>query len=174
MLAYDRGRWRERQEEVSPLNQKLTGNHQDLLKTISRSSHWEVFLGKGVLQICITFTGEHQCRNNVISIKLLCNFIEITLQHGCSPVSLLHIFRTSFRKNTSGWLLLPLFKNYCFSVLKGQIIRIRFISKRSNSNFSTLITFRALYTGVILQLSQKSSLLKFYFTAATAMSLWFC
>ena len=82
-----------------------------------------MFLGKGVLQICITFTGEHQCRNNVISIKLLCNFIEITLQHGCSPVSLLHIFRTSFRKNTSGWLLLPLFKNYCFSVLKGQIIK---------------------------------------------------
>ena len=82
-----------------------------------------MFLGKGVLQICITFTGEHQCRNNVISIKLLCNFIEITLQHGCSPVSLLHIFRTSFRKNTSGWLLLHLFKNYCFSVLKGQIIK---------------------------------------------------
>ena len=26
--------------------------------------------------------------------KLLCNFIEIVLQHGCSPVNLLHIFRT--------------------------------------------------------------------------------
>ena len=26
--------------------------------------------------------------------KLLCNFIEITLRHGCSPVNLLHIFRT--------------------------------------------------------------------------------
>ena len=28
----------------------------------------------------------HPCRN-VISIKLLWNFIEITLRHGCSPVS---------------------------------------------------------------------------------------
>ena len=37
---------------------------------------------------------------------MLCNFIEITLRHGCSPVNLLHIFRTPFFKNTSGWLLL--------------------------------------------------------------------
>ena len=33
------------------------------------------------------------------------NFIEITLQHGCSPVNLLHIFRTPFSKNDPGWLL---------------------------------------------------------------------
>ena len=39
---------------------------------------------------------------------LLCNFIEITLRHGCSPVNLLHIFRTPFTMNTSGWLLLYL------------------------------------------------------------------
>ena len=70
-----------------------------------RSSHREVFLGKGVLKICSKFTGEHPCRS-VISIKLLCNFIEITLRHGCSPVNLLHIFRTPFSKNTSGRLLL--------------------------------------------------------------------
>ena len=38
--------------------------------------------------------------------KLYCNFIEITLRHGCSPVNLLHIFRTPFPKNTSGGLLL--------------------------------------------------------------------
>ena len=36
---------------------------------------------------------------------MLCNFIEIALRHGCSPVNLLHIFRTPFPKNTSGWLL---------------------------------------------------------------------
>ena len=29
-----------------------------------------------------------------------------SLRHGCSPVNLLHIFRTPFFKNTSGWLLL--------------------------------------------------------------------
>ena len=34
------------------------------------------------------------------------NFIEMALRYGCSPVNLLHIFRTPFNKNTSGWLLL--------------------------------------------------------------------
>ena len=29
---------------------------------------------------------------------MLCNFIEIALRHGCSPVNLLHIFRTPFSK----------------------------------------------------------------------------
>ena len=38
------------------------------------------------------------------------NFIEVTLWHGCSPVNLLHIFRTAFRKNTYGGLLLTYFK----------------------------------------------------------------
>ena len=33
-------------------------------------------------------------------------FIEITLRHGCSPVNLLHIFKTPFLKNTFGGLLL--------------------------------------------------------------------
>ena len=70
-----------------------------------RSSHPEVFSGKGVLKICSKFTGKHPWWI-VISIKLLCNFIEITLRHGCSTVNLLHIFRRSFPMNTSGWLLL--------------------------------------------------------------------
>ena len=43
-----------------------------------------MFLKKDVLKICSNFTGEHECRS-VISIKLLCNFIEITLRHRCSP-----------------------------------------------------------------------------------------
>ena len=38
--------------------------------------------------------------------RLLCNFIEIALWHGCSsPINLLHIFRTPFYKNTYGGLL---------------------------------------------------------------------
>ena len=41
-----------------------------------------------------------------ISITLQSSFIDIALRHGCSPVNLLHIFRTAFYKNTSGWLLL--------------------------------------------------------------------
>ena len=72
-----------------------------------RSSPPEVFLGKGVLKIYSKFTGEHPCRS-VISIKLESNFVEITLRHGCSPVNLLHSFRTPFLKNTSGRLLLDL------------------------------------------------------------------
>ena len=56
-------------------------------------------------EICSKFTREQSCQS-VISIKLQTNFIEIALRHGCSPVNLLHIFRTSFSRNTSGWLLL--------------------------------------------------------------------
>ena len=78
---------------------------QQCFESLYRSSRPEVFLGKRVLKIYRKFTGEHPCQSE-ISIKLLCNFIEITLRHGCSPVNLLHIFRTPFSKNTSGWLFL--------------------------------------------------------------------
>ena len=37
---------------------------------------------------------------SVISINLQSNFIEIALSCGCSPVKLLHIFRTLFLKDT--------------------------------------------------------------------------
>ena len=47
-----------------------------------------------------------KARRSGISIKLLCKFIEIALRHWCSPVNLLHIYRTPFPKNTSGRLLL--------------------------------------------------------------------
>ena len=50
-------------------------------------------------------TGEHPCQSG-ISVKLFGNFIEIALRHGCSPVNVLHIFRTLFYKNTYGGLLL--------------------------------------------------------------------
>ena len=48
----------------------------------------------------------------VISTKLLWNFTEIALWHGCSLVNLLHIFRTPFSKNTSGGLLLEIVNSY--------------------------------------------------------------
>ena len=38
--------------------------------------------------------------------KVACSFIETALRHERSPVNLLHIFRTPFPKNTSGWLRL--------------------------------------------------------------------
>ena len=45
----------------------------------TKSSHPEVFLGEGVLQIYTKFTGEHPCQS-VISIKMQSNFIEITIR----------------------------------------------------------------------------------------------
>ena len=92
-----------------------------------RSSHPEVLLGKGVLKICHKFTEEHPSQS-AVSITLLCNFIEITLRHGCSPVKLLHIFRATFLKNTSGQLHLKLnvnFHQFCYMhiILADMIIR---------------------------------------------------
>ena len=51
-----------------------------------RSSRPEVFTEKGVLKKCNKFTGEDPCRS-MISVKLLCSFIEITLRHECSLVN---------------------------------------------------------------------------------------
>ena len=73
-------------------------------KRKSRSSYPEVFLVKGVLKMCSKFTVEHSCRST-ISIKLQSNVIEIPLQHGCSPVNVLHILRMAFTMKTSEWLL---------------------------------------------------------------------
>ena len=91
----------------------------------------EVFLRKGVLEICSKFTGEHPCRS-VISIKLQSNFIEIALRRGYSPVNLVHIVRTPFSGNTSGWLLLFLdefghfinFRNgyFCSSLISPSLV----------------------------------------------------
>ena len=62
---------------------------------IFRNSRLEVLLRKDVRKVCNKFTGEHPCRS-LISIKLLCRFIEIASLPGCSPVNLQYIFKTSF------------------------------------------------------------------------------
>ena len=80
--------------------------YDSVLRTF-KSNYPEVFLRKAVLRKCSKFTGERPCQSD-ISIELLCNFIEIAFQHGCFPVNLLHFFRTSFLKNTSGRLLLKI------------------------------------------------------------------
>ena len=69
------------------------------------SSSSEVLLGKRLLKICTKCTEEYP-RRSVISINLQNNFIKITLQHGYSPVILLHIFTISISMNTTGVLLL--------------------------------------------------------------------
>ena len=88
-----------------------------------RSSHQEVLLRKSVLKICSKFTRDHPCRTP-ISVKLLCNFIEIALRHGCSPVNLLHIFRIPFPRNTSVWLLLNLVITFLPSLIIRQQLQV--------------------------------------------------
>ena len=85
----------------------ITHLHAPFSGGIDRSSPPEVFLGKGLLEICIKFT--ENPRRSVISMRLFCNFIEIAIRHRCSPVNSLHIFITPFSKNTSEGL--PLHNN---------------------------------------------------------------
>ena len=97
-----------------------------------RSSHRKVLLEKGVLKICSKFTEEHPYRS-AISIKLQSNFIEMTIRHGCSPVNLLHISKTSFLKNTSRRLLLEFatknkFKQETLHVLTIEMIYVMLTS----------------------------------------------
>ena len=87
-----------------------------------------MFLGKGVLKICRKFTREHPCRS-VISINLQINFIKNTLRHGCSPVNLLHIFRTLFLKNTSGWLLLVIKSTFVHHFVDPDLTLEKFFEK---------------------------------------------
>ena len=94
--------------------------HIRLWLLVHRGSHPEVFFEKVVLKICSKFTGEHPYRC-VISIEMLCNFIEIALRHGCPPVNLLRLFRTPFSKNTSGRLLLSTSTQNCNSLLKAKL-----------------------------------------------------
>ena len=84
-----------------------------LIYSQCRSSHREVFLGKGVLKICnwATLLKSHFG----MGVLLQSNFIEIALRQGCSPVNLLQIFRTPFLKNTSGGLLLSMVCSQSYS-----------------------------------------------------------
>ena len=80
----------------------------------ARDNHPEVISGKFVLKICSKSTGKHPCRS-VILIKLQSDFIEITLRHRCSPVNLLHIFKTTFVSDHFGTL--------CIKGLRGSFIQ---------------------------------------------------
>ena len=84
---------------------------------------------------------------------ILSNFIEITLRHGCSPVNLLHNFRTPFSKDTSGWLLLKLpndrllvrqkpFSKVVLDYFGPLMVKLR---KCIRSNQSTVKKYRAFY-----------------------------
>ena len=78
--------------------------------------------------------------------KVLSIFIEITLWHGCSPVNLLHIFRTPFFKNTTGWLL-PCYasKSVCFLVCLTSTCYCHYIHEVSLLYYSFLILYHIPY-----------------------------
>ena len=78
---------------------------------LRRCSHEKMFY-----KICSKFTREHPCRS-VITIKLLCHFIDITFQYGCSPVNLLYIYKTPFYKDTYRGLLCATNKTIALSRL---------------------------------------------------------
>ena len=81
------------QSQSQPSKSLVTKTTQFQLVKIrpNKSSRPEVFLGKVLLKICSKFQ-ENIPRRNVISIKLICNQIEIALRHGCFSVNLLRIF----------------------------------------------------------------------------------
>ena len=60
----------------------------------------EVLLGKRVLKICYKFTGKRSCWSVIL------DWNRTSYWNWTFPVSLLHILRTPFSKNTSKWLLL--------------------------------------------------------------------
>ena len=83
----------------SQINKKATKKYVNgcYYYQLNRNTRPKMFLGKGE-RLYATNLPMPKCE--------LSPLIEVALRHGCSPVSLLHIFRTSFPKNSSGWLLL--------------------------------------------------------------------
>ena len=53
------------------------------------------------------FIQKKSLKRSIINFFLkICNFIEVTLRCGSSPVNLMHTFRSPFYSNTSGGLIL--------------------------------------------------------------------
>ena len=99
----------------------------------SRSSRPELLLGIGELKIRSKFTGGH-LYGGVSSIKF---FIEIALRHGCSPVNLLHIFRTPhlfLRTLQDGW--------FCTSI--DRLIGEKHIITRNTEKYCIILYYAVL------------------------------
>ena len=58
------------------------------------------------------------------------SFIENTLRRRCSPVNLLHIFRTLFPKNSSGWVLLYVDNSVCKEIPETHALKISWLPIR--------------------------------------------
>ena len=89
----------------------LSGRCEYLKKSIINERRFTRMRPEAALQRCSQekLSGNmHQIYRRTIMPKcnLLCNFIEITLRHSCFPVNLLHVFKTTFPKNTYEGLFL--------------------------------------------------------------------
>ena len=73
-----------------------------------------------------------------------CNFIEIVLRYGCSPVNLLHIFRIPFLKNTSERLLLKVeewsSKSRCYKIWHSKKYAVNLDQKKKEKFCETMKT----------------------------------
>ena len=81
-----------------------------------------------------------------------CDFNKVALQsyfrHGCSPVNLLHIFRTPFSNNTSGglFLYLPTYYPIYLPTYSPTLARIRKRSSKFSPEASAIIFLKATST----------------------------
>ena len=67
---------------------------------------------------------------------LLCNFIEITLWLGCSPVNLLHIFRTPLAASEYGLMLISSYLLTALVTAKNIIMQVTHILISINISIS--------------------------------------
>ena len=82
--------------------------------TTVRSSHRRCSVKKGVLRNSTKFTGKQLCHSlffNKVAALRPATLLKKILWHRCFPVNFAKFPRTTFLKNTSGWLL-------CFNTLK--------------------------------------------------------
>ena len=108
------------------VTERRNGNLETTFSTSGQTTQKQPFRGVFRKKCLEKHAGEHPCRS-LISIKLLCNFIEIALWHGCSPVNLLYIFGTSFPRKTSGQLLLATFNwKYIAKMFMWRLMHVQF------------------------------------------------
>ena len=115
--------------------------------------------------------------------KVACNFIEITILHGYSPVDLLHIFRKSFPRNTSGRLPLSLPLNPFHLIVSNYKYLFSIISCTSKTTFSrnnfhfccfTLVFYLPFYYAMFWSLCNVSIMQCSGLTKLIGVSLCFC
>ena len=87
----------------------------------------------------VTFTEENVQQIYRRTPMLKCDFNKVamhfTLRHGCSSENLLHFFRTSFCRNTTGWLLLnkEIKKSFCATLFL-------FLQERNINNLIAILS----------------------------------